>query len=159
MCPRTRNHQLSLSRHHYPMVITIFYDSQCGFVSRCLTYLVLVLIVFVYTFPTILFPTVVPVEASEDAAKQDASNKIKNSVSGFRDSLTEGITELNPFKGPVHAPPVRAQDSFLDASWWPAWKWLHIPLSSSLTVDKDRALLPPLHVRPLIYCYYVATVK
>ena len=80
------------------MVINIFYDRQCRFVSRRLTYLTLVLIVFVYTFSTRLFPTVVPVEAFEDTAKRDASNKIKDSVSGFRDSLTQGAMVLNPFK-------------------------------------------------------------
>lgn len=80
------------------MVINIFYDRQCRFISRRLTYLILVLIVFVYTFSTHLFPTATPVEGFEDAAKRDASNKIKASVSGFRDSLTQGAMVLNPFK-------------------------------------------------------------
>jgi hypothetical protein len=69
MRPRTRNHQLSLSRHHYPIVINIFYGRQRRFVSRRLTYFILVLTVFVYALSNVLFPTVVPVEAFEDAEK------------------------------------------------------------------------------------------
>ena len=93
-----------------------------------------------------MLPTVVPVEAFEDTAKRDASNKIKDSVSGFRDSLTQGAMALNPFEDlPVQGPSVRAQDSFQDVSWWSDWKRLHVSLSSSLTLDEDRALLPPVH--------------
>ncbi|KAL4727656.1 hypothetical protein ACLX1H_004341 [Fusarium chlamydosporum] len=98
-------------------------------------------------------------DVPEDAAKQGATSKIKTSVSGLRDSLTKGVTELNPFKGPAHPPPVRAQDSFQGTSWWADWKWLSVPFSSSLTLDDDRALLPPLQDRPFVYCYYDTTMK
>jgi hypothetical protein len=141
------------------MAINIFFGRQRRFISRRLTYLVLVLVTLVYTAFTVLSPAVAPVAAPEQVAKQGASTKIKSSVSGLRDSLTKGVNELNPFKGPAHAPPVRAQDSFQGTSWWADWKWLSVPLSSSLTLDEDRALLPPLQDRPFIYCYYDAAIK
>ncbi|GKU07170.1 unnamed protein product [Fusarium langsethiae] len=111
------------------------------------------------TIIAVLSPTVILVAAPKDATQQGASNKIKSSTSSLRDSITKGVNELNPFKGPTHAPPIRAQDSFQGTSWWADWKWLSVPLSSPLTLDEDRALLPPLHDRPFIYCYYDATVK
>lgn len=36
---------------------------------------------------------------------------------------------------------------------------MSVPFSSSLTLDDDRALLPPMHPRPPVYCYYEATSK
>ncbi|KAG8670167.1 hypothetical protein FPOAC2_09512 [Fusarium poae] len=141
------------------MAISIFFGRQRRFVSRRLTYAALVFIAFIYSIIAVLSPNAVPVAAPENAAKQGASNKIKSSVSGFRHSLNKGVTELNPFKGPSHVPPIRAQDSFQGTSWWADWKWLSVPLSSSLTLDEDRALLPPLHDRSFVYCYYDATIK
>ncbi|KAM0500031.1 hypothetical protein ACHAP8_005169 [Fusarium lateritium] len=141
------------------MATSVFFGRQRRFVSRRLAYAVLILIIFVYAIITVLSPTVVPVAAPEDATKQGASNKIKSSVSGLHHSLNKGVNELNPFKGPAHAPPIRAQDSFQGTSWWADWKWLSVPLSSSLTLDEDRALLPPVQDRPFVYCYYDATIK
>ncbi|EXM26654.1 hypothetical protein RAB80_011975 [Fusarium oxysporum f. sp. vasinfectum] len=141
------------------MAINIFYGRQRRFVSRRLTYLVLVLIVFAYSTLTLLSPNAAQTDVAEDAAKADASSKIKTSVDGIRHSLKKGVTELNPFRGPAHPPPTRAQDSYQGTSWWADWKWLSVPFSSSLTLDEDRALLPPLQDRPFIYCYYDATVK
>ncbi|KAH6676090.1 hypothetical protein F5X68DRAFT_278252 [Plectosphaerella plurivora] len=68
-------------------------------------------------------------------------------------------TVLNPFRQPSHPPPRDKNDTFGESSWWADWKWLHVPFSSSLTLDEDRALLPPLKERPPIYCYYDATDK
>ncbi|KAH7263541.1 hypothetical protein BKA59DRAFT_60452 [Fusarium tricinctum] len=141
------------------MAINVFYGRQRRFGSRRLTYLVLVLIVFVYATYTTLSPVVAPLDTSDDASSKHGSSKIKSSVSGLRNSLTKGVIELNPFRGPAHAPPVRAQDLFQGTSWWADWKWLSVPFSSSLTLDEDRALLPPLHDRPFVYCYYDTTVK
>ncbi|KAJ4269598.1 hypothetical protein NW762_001265 [Fusarium torreyae] len=140
------------------MAINIFYGRQRRFASRRLTYLVLILLVFAYTTFTILSPTTAPHDTPDDAAKKDSTSKIKDSVSGLRNSLNKGVNGLNPFRGPAHAPPVRAQDSYQGTSWWADWKW-SVPFSSSLTLDEDRALLPPLNDRPFIYCYYDSTLK
>ncbi|KAM9879963.1 hypothetical protein BJF96_g7954 [Verticillium dahliae] len=66
---------------------------------------------------------------------------------------------LNPFKQPSHPPPRQKNDTYDESSWWADWKWLSVPFSSSLTLDEDRSLLPPLKERPPIYCYYDATIK
>lgn len=81
----------------------------------------------------------------------------KISVPRIGDSLSKSI--LNPFRQPSHAPPRQSNDEYAGSSWWADWKWLSVPFSSSVTLDQDRALLPPLRKRQPIYCYYDATVK
>lgn len=39
------------------------------------------------------------------------------------------------------------------SSWYSDWKWLK-PYSSQITLDENRALLPPLPDRPAVYTYY-----
>lgn len=58
----------------------------------------------------------------------------------------------------VHKPPQQINSTSEDASWYSDWRWLN-PFSSSVTLDEDRALLPPLPGRPFIYTYYDTTVK
>ncbi|KZL83971.1 hypothetical protein CI238_06953 [Colletotrichum incanum] len=68
-------------------------------------------------------------------------------------------SRLNPFKPPSHPPPRQQNDTYGESSWWADWKWLSVPFSSSLTLDEERSLLPPLKPRPPIYCYYDTTIK
>ncbi len=63
---------------------------------------------------------------------------------------------FNPFRQPSHPPPRQRNDTFGESSWYANWKWLSIPFSSSITLDENRSLLPPLRDRPPIYCYYDA---
>ncbi|KAF7553357.1 hypothetical protein G7046_g7123 [Stylonectria norvegica] len=81
----------------------------------------------------------------------------KISVTQISDSISKSV--LNPFRHPIHAPPRQQNDTYDGSSWWADWMWLSVPFSSSLTLDEDRALLPPLKHRPVIYCYYDATLK
>jgi len=78
--------------------------------------------------------------------------KLANPFSGGPSILT------NPFRQPAHPPPRQKNDTYGEASWWADWKWL-VPFSSTLTLDEDRLLLPPLRERPPIYCYYDTTIK
>lgn len=57
----------------------------------------------------------------------------------------------------VHKPPQQINSTSEDASWYSDWRWLN-PFSSSVTLDEDRALLPPLPERPFIYTYYDTTI-
>lgn len=68
-------------------------------------------------------------------------------------------SRLNPFRSPSHPPPRQQNDTYGESSWWADWKWLSVPFSSSLTLDEERSLLPPLKPRPPIYCYYDTTIK
>ncbi|CAI4211586.1 unnamed protein product [Parascedosporium putredinis] len=59
-------------------------------------------------------------------------------------SLSEyASNKFPPLPAPVHPPPRQKNDTYEEASWWADWKWL-VPFSSSLTLDEDRSLLPPL---------------
>lgn len=63
----------------------------------------------------------------------------------------------NPLAAPAHTPPPdQANSSSGDARWYSDWKWRN-PFSSSVTLDHDRAVLPPLNNRPPIYTYYDAS--
>ncbi|KZF19914.1 hypothetical protein L228DRAFT_250331 [Xylona heveae TC161] len=59
----------------------------------------------------------------------------------------------NPFRQAAHEPPVQANSTSGEASWFSDWKWLN-PFSSSITLDENRAVLPPLRPRPPIYTFY-----
>jgi hypothetical protein len=60
---------------------------------------------------------------------------------------------LNPFRPSAHKPPVQANSSSEDARWYSDWRWKN-PFSSSVTLDENRAVLPPLTMRPPIYTFY-----
>lgn len=55
---------------------------------------------------------------------------------------------------PAHKPPPeQVNSSSGDTRWYSDWKWKN-PFSSSVVLDEDRAVLPPLLDRPPIYTYY-----
>lgn len=61
---------------------------------------------------------------------------------------------LNPFRGPTHTPPPeQANSSSGEARWYSDFKWRN-PFSSSVTLDEERAVLPPLKERPPVYTYF-----
>ncbi|EMC94908.1 hypothetical protein BAUCODRAFT_25065 [Baudoinia panamericana UAMH 10762] len=61
---------------------------------------------------------------------------------------------LNPFRAPAHTPPPeQANSSSGEARWYTDFKWRN-PFSSSVTLDEQRAVLPPLPDRPPVYTYY-----
>ncbi len=64
----------------------------------------------------------------------------------------------NPFGNTAHEPPEQANSTLHDSTWYSDWKWLH-PFSSMVTLDKDRAVLPPLRHRTAIYTFYDTSSK
>lgn len=81
-------------------------------------------------------------------------------------AILEGKLPSFDLNGPVrfnwhksaHKPPEQKNSTSGDASWYSDWRWLN-PFSSSVTLDEDRAVLPPQPERPYIYTYYDTTVK
>ncbi|QSZ32507.1 hypothetical protein DSL72_002085 [Monilinia vaccinii-corymbosi] len=65
---------------------------------------------------------------------------------------------LNPFRQVAHAPPVQKNSTYGESKWHANWNWLS-PFSSSVTLDENRSLLPPLAERQTIYTYYDHTLK
>lgn len=66
------------------------------------------------------------------------------------------VGSYNPFKAPAHEPPPEQTNSTSgEAKWFSDFKWMN-PFSSSITLDENRAVLPPLSKRPPIYTYYDA---
>ncbi|KAF2400229.1 hypothetical protein EJ06DRAFT_548976 [Trichodelitschia bisporula] len=60
---------------------------------------------------------------------------------------------LTPWRAPIHRPPPQANSSAGDARWHADWRWRN-PFSSSLTLDENRAVLPPLPPRAPVYTFY-----
>lgn len=58
----------------------------------------------------------------------------------------------------THKPPQQKNSTSGEASWYSDWRWLN-PFSSSVTLDEDRVVLPPLPERPYIYTYYDTSVR
>lgn len=84
-------------------------------------------------------------EVSENAAKYLPKNLPK---------LPSPPAYFNPFKAPAHQPPPEQKNSTSgEAKWFSDWKWMN-PFSSSITLDENRAVLPPLSKRPRVYTYY-----
>lgn len=65
---------------------------------------------------------------------------------------------LNPFRQAAHPPPVQRNSTSGESSWYSNWNWLS-PFSSSVTLDENRSLLPPVIERPPIYTYYDYTLS
>lgn len=64
--------------------------------------------------------------------------------------------QYNPFGPSAHKPPVQDNSSTGDARWYSDWRWKN-PFSSSVTLEENRAVLPPLRTRPPVYTYYEPT--
>ncbi|OJK04183.1 hypothetical protein ASPACDRAFT_112570 [Aspergillus aculeatus ATCC 16872] len=61
---------------------------------------------------------------------------------------------LPSFRPTVHTPPEPQPNSTSgETSWFSDWSWIN-PFSSSITLDENRSVLPPLRDRPFIYTYY-----
>lgn len=61
---------------------------------------------------------------------------------------------LPTFDPPAHKPPEPQQDSSSgDSKWFSHLSWLN-PFSSSITLDENRSVLPPLRNRPYVFTYY-----
>ncbi|KAF2808879.1 uncharacterized protein BDZ99DRAFT_463731 [Mytilinidion resinicola] len=64
----------------------------------------------------------------------------------------------NPFGQGAHKSPIQPNSTSGDATWFSDWTWKN-PFSSSITLDENRAVLPPLTNRPPIYTYYESGKK
>ncbi|KAA8648720.1 uncharacterized protein ATNIH1004_004605 [Aspergillus tanneri] len=61
---------------------------------------------------------------------------------------------LPSFRPSVHTPPeLQPNSTSGESKWFSDWAWLN-PFSSSITLDENRSVLPPLGHRPFIYTYY-----
>lgn len=63
----------------------------------------------------------------------------------------------NPFGDAAHEPPEQADSHSGETKWYSDLKWMQNPFSSLITLDENRALLPPLPSRTIIYTFYDAT--
>lgn len=64
----------------------------------------------------------------------------------------------SPFRQAAHEPPVQKNSTSGEAKWFSDWKWLN-PFSSSITLDENRSVLPPLRLRPPIYTFYDTDIE
>ncbi|WEW60812.1 hypothetical protein PRK78_006300 [Emydomyces testavorans] len=58
----------------------------------------------------------------------------------------------------AHKPPEQKNSTGGGSKWYSHWQWLN-PFSSSITLDENRSVLPPLRLRPPVYTYYDSISK
>ena len=91
----------------------------------------------------------------------DTSERLATSARKLAEDLKASLDDgpTNPFEQFAPQPPRQKNDNFQGSTWLADWKWVTVPFSSSVTQERDRALLPPLTGRTPIYCYYDSTIK
>lgn len=70
-----------------------------------------------------------------------------------RPALPSWTSIYSPLRPSAHKPPESQNSSSGDSAWFSDLSWLN-PFSSSITLDENRSVLPPLRHRPPIYTYY-----
>ncbi|KAI0378335.1 hypothetical protein F5Y04DRAFT_262412 [Hypomontagnella monticulosa] len=103
---------------------------------------------------TLLFTLPNSIPTGPSLSKSIADHKL--SLPKYKDKISSSI--LNPFRPAAHKPPEQKNSTYGGSSWYSNWNW-RSPFSSSVTLDENRSLLPPLKERPPIYCYYDTTVE
>lgn len=122
---------------------------------RRILYLLTVAVVFSFFVTIWTLPRYMP-----DGPSLSKFADLKSSIpTSFKSGLSTISSSINPFhKIPSHPPPRQSNDTDGSSSWYADWKWLSQAFSSSVTLDENRSLLPPLTPRPPVYCYYDTTV-
>ncbi|MCJ1299596.1 hypothetical protein MMC08_002388 [Hypocenomyce scalaris] len=117
---------------------------QCLRTAAVTLFIILVFIIFASSS----VPSVPSVAQLSDSAK-DAAQYV------HRPKMPKlGVPSMhNPFRQAAHEPPQQANSTSGEAKWFNDWKWLN-PFSSSITLDENRSVLPPLRTRPPIYTFY-----
>ncbi|KAI1800939.1 hypothetical protein F4811DRAFT_556352 [Daldinia bambusicola] len=103
---------------------------------------------------TLLFTLPNSIPTGPSLSKSIADHKF--SIPKYKDKFSSSI--LNPFRPASHKPPEQKNSTYGESSWYSNWNWRN-PFSSSVTLDENRSLLPPLKERAPIYCYYDTTVQ
>ena len=103
---------------------------------------------------TLFFTLPSAIPRGPSLSKSLADHKI--SMPKLKDTFSSSV--LNPFRPAAHPPPVQKNSTYGESSWYSNWNW-RSPFSSSITLDENRSLLPPIKERPPIYVYYDTSVK
>ncbi len=133
---------LPTSRHMPPRRILIVFGLVAFFAASTI----------LFTVPSSLsaVPSVAHLsDSAKDAAQHIHRPKLPN--------LTVPSIHI-PFRQTAHEPPVQKNSTSGEAKWFSDWKWLN-PFSSSITLDENRSVLPPLRERPPIYTFYDSANK
>lgn len=91
----------------------------------------------------------------------NSENKLGNT---FKEYLPQPkLPNLNNFRFSIyppatHKPPEQKNSTSGASKWYSDWKW-HNPFSSTITLDENRSVLPPLRPRPPIYTFYDSYAK
>ncbi|KAI5862395.1 hypothetical protein GGS23DRAFT_98467 [Durotheca rogersii] len=112
----------------------------------------LLTLVGLFVLFTLLFTLPNAMPTGPSLSKSIADHKF--SLPKYKDTLSS----LNPFRPASHKPPEQNNSTYGGSSWYSDWNWKS-PFSSSVTLDENRSLLPPLKERPPIYCYYDTTAQ
>ncbi|KAL4932254.1 uncharacterized protein BDV17DRAFT_255246 [Aspergillus undulatus] len=105
----------------------------------------------------VLFVALILVTFSPSPKSETIREEISTAVEHVPKFPSLSDLHLPTFAPPAHKPPEPQKDSSSgDSKWFSNWAWLN-PFSSSITLDEDRSVLPPLLNRPYIFTYYDPT--
>ncbi|KAF2447114.1 hypothetical protein P171DRAFT_471498 [Karstenula rhodostoma CBS 690.94] len=132
---------------------------------QLLVVFVVLFIATVYAFGAPSADSIPTYEQVKDAVKDPHLPELP-ALSDIKDHIPKLPTELpelpnlpvpDIFSPPAHKPPDQANStassSYGAIRWLADFKW-HIGFSQKVTLDENRAVLPPLAIRPPIYTYY-----
>ncbi|KAL7623902.1 hypothetical protein AAE478_005458 [Parahypoxylon ruwenzoriense] len=119
---------------------------------RRISFLLVLMGLFALFTLLVTLPNAIPTGPS--LSKSIADHKF--SLPKYKDKFSSSI--LNPFRPASHKPPEQRNSTYGGSSWYSNWNW-RSPFSSSITLDENRSLLPPLKDRAPIYCYYDTTAQ
>lgn len=113
-------------------------------------------------FTLVVFSALLLLIFSSSPSPSVSVGKISSAVN-FRPDLSSlsslGDQLYRPFRAKAHTPPEEQKNSTSgESKWYSDWTWL-LPFSSSVTLDENRSVLPPLPVRPAVYTYYDSSLR
>ncbi|KAJ5482734.1 hypothetical protein N7539_006180 [Penicillium diatomitis] len=115
----------------------------------------LAVIVFVALLLFIFSASPIPSPTIESQTEDGADHSAKLHVPVPIPKLPSwGDFHLPTFRAPSHEPPAEQTNSTSgESKWFSTWEWKG-PFSSTITLDENRSVLPPLRERRRVYTYY-----
>ena len=110
----------------------------------------------IFTAITIVLLIIILSTSSSVPSASELSTSAKNAAKKIHRPNIHRPTLPNikvPWGAATHEPPVQRNSTSGESKWFSDFKWLN-PFSSSITLDENRSVLPPLPIRPPIYTFY-----
>ena len=116
----------------------------------------------IFAVAAVLAITIIIVTSSQNSSGKTQATGVESTVPNVVSKFTGKLPTFDTpsfrfnFRTSSHKPPEQQDSANGETRWYSDWKWLN-PFSSSITLDEDRAVLPPLQPRTPVYTYFDPT--